>query len=139
MGVCMEVSRYRSRRTDHEGSNVVTPKLVPLATMGVLVGLLIVLAIIGSDQPRALARVSPEHFYAIRPASARLTSSAVITLTADGFTPPVLTIAEGTEVIWRNTTAQSHTLWGTKFYPIYLPFVVQTPNRAIASSPDQTV
>jgi len=60
----------------------------------------------------------------VSPAVNTINSSAVISLTATGFEPDVLTITVGTEVEWHNTTSQTHYLQSGEPVYIYLPMLV---------------
>ena len=51
-------------------------------------------------------------------------SEAIITLTAAGFQPTVLTATFGTDVVWINTTTATHTLVSGEPYRQFLPLVL---------------
>ena len=67
----------------------------------------------------------------VSPAVNAINSSAVISLTATGFEPGVLTDKVGTEVEWRNTTSQTVYLQsGEPGNEVYLPIVVNAAGDA---------
>ncbi len=57
---------------------------------------------------------------------AAFASAALITITATGFQPPLLTTTVGTPVVWRNATGASHTLQSGEPNRLYLPLIVRS-------------
>ena len=55
----------------------------------------------------------------------RATASALIAITASGFEPAAITVEAGTEVAWKNETAQTHVLKSGEPYAIYLPLILR--------------
>jgi hypothetical protein len=71
---------------------------------------------------------------------APLSASARITITANGFTPTVLSVISGTQVIWYNATSQTQVLQSGELYHIYLPLVMRSAmDASFAAEHDQTL
>ena len=86
----------------------------------------------------AVAR--PETALAVRQpiTDSHASASALIAITASGFEPAAITVEAGTEVVWKNETAQTHVLKSGEPYAIYLPLILrQTPGAGRLSASAQ--
>jgi hypothetical protein len=128
----MIISRRIGQWIDRGRTSVVR-SAIPLTALSILVVLLALLTVVASRRPTAFANVPQAQRASVHPASAEPTSTAVITLTASGIDPAMLTITERTQVVWRNTTTQSHQLLGARYYPFYLPLLTRQPGQANSS------
>jgi len=92
---------------------------------------LVVLVVAAVDQSSPYTEQQDIAAPDVSPAVNGINASAVISLTASGFEPGVLTDKVGIEVEWRNTTSQTVYLQsGKPGYEIYLPIVLNATGDA---------